>query len=274
MSKNKVKYGLKNVHYAVVTEVNGTVTYGTPKAVPGAVNLVQNPAGDPVEFYADDVMYFEESTNNGYTGTLEMALIPDEFRVDVLGDEIDSNGALIENANAHPNKIALMFEFDGDQKKTRHVNYNVSVTRPNVEGETRTNTKTPKTETLPITVRPALDSGDVKAKLEQDQTGYSTFYSAVYLKNAVNNTVAAATATFSKAVPDDIAIDVTSSDATNAVKNVKLDGALIPGIYLSASGVDVTIMDTYLATLDNGTYVITVEFNKGNAVAVTLTVTA
>jgi len=34
---------------------------------------------------------------DGYTGSLEMALIPDEFRVDVLGDELDANGALIEN---------------------------------------------------------------------------------------------------------------------------------------------------------------------------------
>lgn len=271
---NKVKFGLKNVHYAVVTEVGGTVTYGTPKPIPGAVNMVQNPAGDPVEFYADDVVFFEESTNNGYTGTLEMALIPDEFRVDVLGDVLDTNGALIENADAKPKKFALMFEFDGDSKKTRHVNYRVSAARPNVEGSTRTNTKEPKTETLNITVRPALDTGDVKAKLEQGQTGYDTFYTAVYLKNAVNNTVASATATFSKAAPDDLDIDVTSSDATNKVKNVNLDGVPIPGIYLTASGVDVSIADDYIAALANGSYTITVEFNKGNAVAVALTVTA
>ena len=108
-----------------------------------------------------------------------MALIPDEFRVDVFGDELDANGALIENANAKPNKIALMFEFDGDAKKTRHVNYRVSVARPNVDGSTRTNTKEPKTDTMAISVRPALDTSYVKAKIEQGQTGYETFYSAV-----------------------------------------------------------------------------------------------
>ncbi|QAT43440.1 major tail protein [Aminipila luticellarii] len=271
---NKVKFGLKNVHYAVVMENNDIVTYGTPKAMPGAVNLVQNSSGDPVTFYADDTAYFEENTNNGYEGTLEMALIPDEFRVDVLGDEIDANGALIENADAKPNKIALMFEFDGDQKKTRHVNYRVSVARPNIEGSTKTNTKEPKTETLNITVRPALDTSDVKTKIEQGQTGYDTFYSAVYLKNAVINTAASTAATFSKAAPDDLAIDVTSSAADNAVKNVKLDGTWIPGIHLTVSGVDVTIADDYIAALENGSYTVIVEFNKGNAVAVVLTVTA
>lgn len=271
---NKVKFGLKNVHYAVVTEANGLVTYGTPVAVPGAVNLVQNPVGDPVTFYADDTTYFEENTNDGYEGSVEMALIPDQFRVDVFGDELDANGALIENANARPKKIALMFEFDGDKNKVRHVNYNVSVARPSIEGSTRTNTKEPKTETMNITVRPALDTGYVKAKLEQGKTGYDTFYTAVYLKNAVNNTVANATATFSKALPDDVDIDVTSTDATNTVTNVRLDGVPIPGISLTATGVDVAIAQEYIGNLDNGIYTITVEFAKGNAVIVALTVGA
>ena len=274
MAKNKIKYGLKNAHYAVITEIGGVISYGTPKAIPGAVNLVQNPVGDPVVFYADDVEYYQETVNNGYDGTLEMALIPDEFRVDVFGDEIDANGAVIENANATPKKIALMYEFSGDVNKTRHVNYYVSVARPNIDGSTRTAVKEPKTETMNINVRPAIDTGHVKAKVEQAQTGYDAFFTAVYLKNAVSNTVAVATATFSKAAPADVAIDVTSSDATNKVKNVMLDGAPIGGINLTATGVDVSIDQAYVAGLDNGAYVITVEFDKGNAVTVALTVTA
>ena len=86
--------------------------------------------------------------------------------------------------------------------------------------------------------------------------------------------MASSSATFSKASPDDIDINVTSSDGTNAVKNVKLDGNWIPGIYLTVTGVDVSIADDYIAALANGTYTITVEFNKGNAVSVALTVTA
>lgn len=274
MAKNKIKYGLKNAHYALITEVGGVITYGTPKPIPGAVNLVQNPVGDPVVFYADDVEYYQETVNNGYDGTLEMALIPDEFRADVFGDELDANGAVIENANAIPKKIALMYEFSGDINKTRHVNYYVSVARPNIDGSTRTAVKEPKTETMNINVRPSIDTGYVKAKVEQNQTGYDTFFTAVYLKNAVNNTAAAATAAFSKAAPADVAIDVTSSDATNKVKNVMLDGAPIGGINLTATGVDVSIDQAYVAGLDNGAYVITVEFDKGNAVTVALTVTA
>ena len=274
MSGNKIKFGLRNVHYSKITEVGGVVSYATPKAIPGAVNLTLSASGDTVAFYADDMAYFEESVNNGYEGTLEMALITDEFRRDILGEELDENGALIENADARLSKFALLYEFDGDAKKTRHANYYVSASRPSVEGATKTTTKEPKTETLNISSRPAPDTRDVKAKIEYGQTGYDAFYSAVYLKDAAINTVAASTATFSKAAPADLTIDATSTDATNAVKNVMLDGVNVGGVNLTATGVDVTIASAFIAALDNGVYTITVEFNKGNSVTVALTVAA
>jgi len=179
---NKVKFGLKNVHYAVVTETNGVITYDTPKPIRGAVNLTLDAAGESVQFYADDMVYYEENTNNGYEGSLEMALIPDDFRKDVLGEIEDANGALIENKDAKAKHFALMFEFDGDAKKTRHVLYYVLASRPSVSGSTRTNTKEPQTETLNITARPAPDTGDVKAKVPQGSDAYDTFFDEVYLK--------------------------------------------------------------------------------------------
>jgi phi13 family phage major tail protein len=275
MSKNKIKYGLKNVHYAVVYEGDdGTVTYGTPVHISGAVSLSLEAAGEPLTFYADDGVYHEENTNDGYTGSLEMALIPDEFRVDVLGDEIDSNGALIENKDAKSNKFALMFEFDGDQHKVRHVLYRVVATRPNVASATKTNTKEPQTDSMNITVRPAPDTGDVKAKVKQDDPVYNTFYSAVYLKDAPTNTVTQQTVTFSKAAPSDVEIEVTSTDATNSIKNVLLQGIPIPGASLTVAGMSVTIASDYVGALAEGSYVVTVEPLRGNAVIVTLTVTA
>lgn len=271
---NKIKYGLKNVYYAVITESAGTVSYGTPLAMPGAVNLTLSAVGENVTFHADDQIYFEENTNNGYDGSLEVALIPDSFRTDVLGDTVDTNGAIIENADATVKKCALMFEFDGDAKKTRHVLYSVLPTRPNVEGATKTNTKEPKTESMDISVRPAIDTSDVKAKVKQGDTGYDTFFTAVYLKDSPVNSVAVSEKSFSKAAPEDVSIDATSTDATNAVKNVLLNGLPVGGVNLTVTGVEVTIESTYIASLANGVYTITVEFNKGNAVLVTLTVAA
>jgi phi13 family phage major tail protein len=271
---NKVKYGLKNVYYSVITLVNNMPSYGIPVHIPGAVNLTLSPAGEKVRFAADDREdYFAENINNGYDGSLEMALIPDSFRTDVLGDTVDANGAIIENANATVKKFALMFEFDGDAKKTRHVLYNVLATRPNIESSTKTNTKEPKTDSLEIEVRPALDTSDVKAKVLQGETGYDTFFSAVYLKNAPTNT-ADDPDPFSKTSAADVTVNVTSTSETNAVKSVYMDGAPVGFANLSITGVDVTLDKNYIATLTNGDHVILIEFTQGNAVSVTLAVGA
>ena len=40
---NKVKFGLKNVYVASVTQSENGYVYGTPKAIPGAVNLSLSP---------------------------------------------------------------------------------------------------------------------------------------------------------------------------------------------------------------------------------------
>lgn len=177
---NKVKYGLKNVHYAVITDTDGVITYGTPVPIPGAVNLTLAPKGEKTEFYADDTAYYVDTANQGYEGSLEMALLPDQFKKDVLGYKEDASGALFEDANAIIQNIALLFEFSGDKNATRHVLYNVSVARPNMDSSTKTASKGVKTETMNITALPALDTGLVKAKAEPTNSSYGTWYAAVY----------------------------------------------------------------------------------------------
>lgn len=175
---NKIKYGLKNVHYAVITE--GGDGYGTPVKIPGAVSMSLSARGDRTEFYADDQLYYAESTNDGYEGDLEFALIPDDFKKDVLGYKEDANGVLFEDANATPKNFALLFEFSGDKNAVRHILYNVNASRPNMESSTKTNTKEPATETISIVASPEPDTGMVKAKVEPGNAQYDTWYNQVY----------------------------------------------------------------------------------------------
>ena len=162
---NKVKYGLKNAHYAILTiGEDGTVTYGKPIPIPGSVNLTMDAQGDTSTFYADNMAYFVTAANDGYSGTFEVALIPDQFRQDVLHETMDEAAqVLVENINNQTSPFALLFEFDGDKKATRHVLYNCTCTRTSVSGGTTTNTKEPSTETMNLKASP-LPNGNTKAR--------------------------------------------------------------------------------------------------------------
>ena len=183
---NKVKYGLKNVYAAVLTETvqdNTTVyTYGTPQAIPGAVSLSLESEGDTSPFYADDIVYFRTNTNNGYSGDLELALIPEWFRTQILGESLDGKNVLVERSDiGESTKFALLFEFAGDVKAIRHALYYCSVSRPAIESSTKEDTIEPGTEKLTITADPRPD-GLVKARTGDttDVTTYNGWYSTVY----------------------------------------------------------------------------------------------
>lgn len=97
-------------------------SYATPQAIPGAVSITLDAEGDSSPFYADGIVYFRSYANNGYSGDLEIALIPEWFRTEILKEVLDTNGILVEKAdNAESVKFALLFEFDGDERAIRHV---------------------------------------------------------------------------------------------------------------------------------------------------------
>ena len=190
--KNKVKFNLKNVHAAKLTEtVTDGVTsfsYSTPKAIPGAVSISLDAEGESSPFYADGIVYFRSVTNNGYSGDLEMALVPEWFRTEILQEALDGKGVLIEKSdNKESVKFALLFEFDGDVNCIRHVLYNCTSSRPSIESETKEDTIEPGTETLSITADPRAD-GLVKSRTGDttDATTYANWYKSVYLPTETN----------------------------------------------------------------------------------------
>ena len=69
--KNKVKFNICNVHYAPITVAEeGTVSFGTPVPMPGAVSISMDPTGEPESFYADGIEYYVINNNQGYDGDL------------------------------------------------------------------------------------------------------------------------------------------------------------------------------------------------------------
>lgn len=190
---NKIKYGLTNCYYAPAEiAADGSATYGTPVRIPGAVALSMAPNGDKEPFYADNMEYWVSPGNNGYDGDLEIALVPEGFRKDILGEVEDGSGVLIEDANAETKHFALLFQFEGDVKATRHVLYNCTAARPEVNGATKEDAISPETESLDLTSRPVynatLDKDIVKASRTNGgaaDTVYSGWFEAVYTPVAV-----------------------------------------------------------------------------------------
>lgn len=239
--KNKVKFGLKNVHYAVVTfDADGYPSFGTPVRIPGAVNFSMDKEGDPTKFYADDDEYFVVNNNNGYSGDLEVALIPESFKKDVLGETLDTNDVLLENADSTSVHFALLFEFTGDKNAIRHVLYNCTATRPKLEGQTREDSTEVKTETLTLSAAPCkfnVSGNDIripKASTGDDvnSSTYANWYKAVYVANTLSSS-----------------ISISGGNTVAVGETLALTAATVP------ADADVTwsTSDSDVATVSNGT---------------------
>ena len=159
---DKVKYGVRKVHYAILTETSSggvpVYTYATPVAIPGATSLSFDAAGDDSPFYADDMIYFRAVANNGYTGTLECAYLPDSFYEDIFGETLDSTDkVLVEEKGTQPKHVALLFEEEGDDTGTKFLFYEVIFSRPNRALATTTESITPQTQSVSFSAIPRSD---------------------------------------------------------------------------------------------------------------------
>ena len=175
MPENKVQFNLKNVYYAAKTAEG----YATPVHIPGAVNLNLSPEGENTPFYADGIVYYQSVSNQGYSGDLEIAKVPDQMLQDIWGFTLDQTSkVLTENATAEPATFALLFQIDGDADESLYALYSVTAQRPAIASATNEASKTPQTQTLAMTAIP-LPDGKVSCRTtadtpEETKTGWFT----------------------------------------------------------------------------------------------------
>ena len=154
MADRKYRFGLANTKYARYNPDTGE--YGTLKALPGAVSLsLSTEGGDSSDFYADDGIWASfAATNGGYSGDLELATIPDEARVDLLGEIFDeATGIQFESTNAEPPEFALITEMRTDGGYTMgFAFYNVKASRTELSANTKGEGVDVDTETLPLRI--------------------------------------------------------------------------------------------------------------------------
>lgn len=164
-AKNKIKFGLQDCMYSLVTETQGqdgkwTSSYGAYKPLPGGVQLSLSPEGEENNFYADNIVYAILNSNQGYSGTAEFAMLPDEAEKDLLNRQVDTNGVISENAeNVTPPYFALSFRIEGDVRNRRYVLYRCALNRPDLNAQTKEQNITPNTDSLSFKCTPRPDDG-------------------------------------------------------------------------------------------------------------------
>lgn len=187
MAANKIRYGLKNVHFAKLTETvdasTGEVTYayGTVKAWPGAVSMNLEPQGEITNEHADDGVWYTFAQNGGYQGDFEYEVMPEDFKSDILSETVDSNGVFIEEADKPTTYFALLYEVNGDAHKSKKLFYKCSATRENVENSTTEDSIEATHGTITITAVPRADQ-KVKASTGSttDASVVLAWYNSVY----------------------------------------------------------------------------------------------
>ena len=187
VKENKVVYGLENAHYAKLTfGANGAPTFATPVPLAGSVEFTMDPETNSVEFAADnDSQYFTEDENNGYSGTLTIANMPLSFRQDILGEVINTvDGTITELADAKFSPFALLFQFDGDKTKTRHLIYYCNGSRATISSKTG---KDISGVELPFKAKQLAVGNKKLIKTQttsEESTKYANWFKTVYLEVA------------------------------------------------------------------------------------------
>lgn len=178
---NKITYGLSNVHVWPITSTDetGKPTYGAAILVPGAKEMTLSAEGETSTFYADNILYWTAEANNGYSGSLTIAEMPEAFAQKILNQIIDENGVLVEDAAATGTEFAMAFEFEGDKNKKRIIFYRCTAGRPDVGSSTKEDNIEPNTQEISITAVPRLDNHYVKASIaDATSSAYNSWYGA------------------------------------------------------------------------------------------------
>lgn len=175
--ENIVEFGISNLHVCTY-DVNsdGSVTMGTPIALPGSKSLSLEPDEEEQKFYADNTVYYSSFSDNGFTGSIEVAKFTDEFKTTFMNYVKLADGGVGQYKNKNRQNVCIMFECEGDAQNRRGILYNVSLGGIQRSYSTREGSKEPTTETMDITVVGDNATGLTRAAYAPDSSAYATLF--------------------------------------------------------------------------------------------------
>lgn len=279
--ENKYHYDLKNVHYVPgVFGEDGSLSYDKPIHLRGAMSMDISAEGETSKTRADGMDYIVVTSNNGYSGTLTMVNVQDDFKINCLGEKVDDvNGIQYEDANVEPRPFALMFEFVGDAKNKRHILYNNIASRVKLTAENKENQKEPDTEELDLTTSPALFTidGELRSIVKGSTTEstkpevYKDWFNRVYIPDTdcsadtTLKTLSINTVTLSPAFDKDVhSYTTTTNTATNTVTAEA--NAADASVTITVNGSTITSGGS--ATWRDGDNTVSIRVTNGNAYSI------
>ena len=104
---NIVRFGVSNARYSLETETG----FGAWNRIPGTVQIQVEPQESNNDFYADNMVYFTQLGAASDQVTIEIADLPDQAKIDLLGYVRKEDGAgLLLPVNAKRKRFALSFD--------------------------------------------------------------------------------------------------------------------------------------------------------------------
>lgn len=174
---NKVEFGLSNLYIGTYTvAADSTVTLGTPYPQKGAVSMSLDAESDSNDFYADNVKYWSGFTDNGFTGSIEVAKFDTDFKTQFLGYQALTDGGVAQIKGATKPSVYVCWQAEGDVEARRCIMYGVSLGAIAREYSTIEESKEPVTETIDITVTGDNGTGIVMTSYKPADTGYATLF--------------------------------------------------------------------------------------------------
>lgn len=165
--------GLKDLHYAVITEEDKTNTvYGEWKPLGPAMAFNIVPSVNRGNLRADDAVLFSDTSKGPIAITLNTAFLEKEIEADILGKTIHPNGGISDNVNDNPPYIAVSGRAASARGGYEYfVVYRIKFSPAEENKETKQETPTYQTPNLSGEAIPRLHDGEEKYKAwDEDET--------------------------------------------------------------------------------------------------------
>lgn len=158
--------GLKDLHYAIITEEDESKTvYSEVKRLGPAIALNLTPSFNRGNLRADDKVLFSDAAKGPIAVTLNTAYLEKEVEADILGKTVHANGLISDNASDNPPYIAI-----GGMAENARGGYDyfwiyrVQLTPAEENRETKQETPSYQTPNLSGEALPRLHDGEEKTK--------------------------------------------------------------------------------------------------------------